>query len=571
MGLTIRELRNRGNRITTFARKFTSKEKFIFEDGSEDELTQLIIGSDRYTPNSNMGAIQSALSSTTSRTIRVVGKTKGNNPIGSLAKTAEFGGQFNSSSSSARSSGGTNTELYSEILAQYCLAYHIVHGKDLEQSDFVDPVTGGLNANTLRTIKSRIIVPSEASLSKPSVRTALVNFGIGSLGTGGYTWLDNANAQARVLVRNLNIPNGAKIYNDKIFSYGARVTPLNFNPYKIFAISTTGVKPDKWNPSDMWIFSPNGLRDMIHFNTVMASKDVKNVNVINNFLHKKYDSGDIIGVSLKKLNPSSPHFSLQNSKYFVDQIDIDNQNNPPIIEFTAGNQDVKINFSLKTIRLDKPLGRNARQEQIQNISGQTVSGSQKNVMIKFNVNKKQLELFYEQGGVKVSEARHGSIGNQVYTKIISETSNQGITELNRIKSKYKDTDLQLSSDNSMFVSQKVDFNRENISIALGYLNDIWQSINKDNLPQQWIQKYGNSPDSIKMKTISGEIGISINSITNKKIKTRVIQNLYNAAASVGVMSGLNSEERQLMMTSDIMGPQKRLSSQFMGAIHAKVY
>jgi len=570
MGLTIRELRNRGNRITTFSRKFTSKEKFVFEDGSEDELTLLIVGTTRYTPNANIGEIQAVLSSTTERTIKVVGKEKGTNPIGKLAKTGEFGGQFRSTSSQTRS-GGTDTELYSEILSQYCLAYRLVYRKDLEQSDFIDPNTGSLNIKTLNSIKSKIILPGSSSLSKPSIRDNLANFGIGSLGTGGYTWLDNANAQARIIDGNLNIPRGAKIYNDKIFSYGARVTPLNYNPYKIFAIANSGVKPDKWNPSDIWIFSPTGLRDIIHFNTVMASRDVKNINVINNFLHKKYDSGDIIGVSLKKLNPSSPHFSLQNSKYFVDQIDINNQRNPPIIEFTAGNQDVKINFSLRTIRLDKPVGRNMRQEQIQNLSGQVVQGSQKNVMIKFNVNKKQLELFYEQGGVKTSEARHGSIGNQVYTKIISETSNQGIAELNKIKSKYRDTDLNLNMDNSMFVSQRVDFNRDNLSVALGYLSDLWQSINGDVLPSTWIQKYGDRPEAIKMKSISGEIGVSINSIPNEKVKTRVIQNLYNAAASVGVMSGLNAEERQLMMTSDSMGPQKRLGSQFMGAIHAKVY
>ena len=569
MGLTIRELRNRGGRITTFARKFTSREEFVFEDGSSDELTSLIVGNETYGPSTPIGTIQTVLASTTARTIRIVGKTNGRKPLGALAKTGEFGGQFGATQ---RSSGGRNTEVYSEILAQYCLAYRLVHRKNLEQSDFIDPNTGGLNMTTYASIRQKIVVSGSDSLSRADVRAGLASFAIGSLGTGNHTWLDNGNAQARVLMENLNIPNNAKIYNDKIFAYGARVTPLNYNPYKIFALANSGVKPDKWNPADIWIFTPKGLQDMIHFNQRMASHQVRNVNVINNFLHKKYDDGTIIPVSLKKLNPSSPHFALMNSKYFVDQIDLSNQRNPPVIEFTTGNQDVKINFTLRTIRLNQALGRNMRQEQIQNLRGEVLPGSEKVVMIKFNVNKKQLELFYSQtGATSSSAARHGSIGNDVYTRIISETSNQGITELNRIKQNYRDTDLNLSTTNNNFVSQRVPINEANLPNALGYLNDLWESINGDNLPQSWIQQYGDNPNSVKLKTISGEIGVSINSIQNERIKTRVIQNLYNAAASIGVMSGLNREEREIMSASGSMGPQRRLSAQFTGGIHVKLY
>jgi hypothetical protein len=571
MGLTIRELRNRGGRITTFARKFTSGENFVFEDGTEDELTSLIVGSTTYRPNTAIGVIQTVLASTTERSIRVVGRVNGSKPIGALAKTGEFGGQFGAATSQNRA-GGVNTELYSEILAQYCLAYRLVHRRDLTQSEFVDPNTGGLNMATYSSIKQKVILPGSASLSRRDVSAGLVSFAIGSLGTGNFTWLDNGNAQARILMQNLNIPNNAKIYNDKIFAYGSRVTPLNYNPYKIFALANSGVKPDKWNPADMWIFTPAGLQEMIHFNQRMQSHNVRNVNVINNFLHKKYDEGKIIPVSLKKLNPASPHFVVMNSKYFVEQIDLTNQRNPPVIEFTTGNQDVKINFTLRTIRLSQALGRNMRQEQIQNLRGEVVPGSEKEVMIKYNVNKKQLEVFYQQtGGTKYAEARMGSIGGQSFTNIISQTSNQGINELNKIKRNYRDTDLNLTEDSSFFISQRVDFNRENLPNALGYLNDLWEAINGDNLPQSWIQQFGSNPSAVQLKTISGEIGVSIDSIPNDRIKTRVIQNLYNAAASVGVMSGLNKDEREIVTAGGSMGPQRKLSAQFMGGIHVKVY
>ena len=81
MGLTITELRRRGGRITTFARKFTSGEEFVFEDGSSDELTSLIVGNETYRPNTPIGTIQTVLASTTERTIRVVGKNNGRKPV----------------------------------------------------------------------------------------------------------------------------------------------------------------------------------------------------------------------------------------------------------------------------------------------------------------------------------------------------------------------------------------------------------------------------------------------------------------------------------------------------------
>ena len=75
--------------------------------------------------------------------IKVGNKTKA---LGTLAKTPEFGGQFDDGSSAEKK---LDTTLYSELIATYCIAYRILKGsKILERDDFIDPNTGKLNEKT---------------------------------------------------------------------------------------------------------------------------------------------------------------------------------------------------------------------------------------------------------------------------------------------------------------------------------------------------------------------------------------------------------------------------------------
>ena len=76
-------------------------------------------------------------------------------------------------------------------------------------------------------------------------------------------------------------------------------------------------------------------------------------------------------------------------------------------------------------------------------------------------------------------------------------------------------------------------------------------------------------DAVKDKIIAGEIGVSIDKISSSRVKRRVIQNLYNACASVGIMVGLNAEERQIESATSVQ--TGRLRPDFVGGIHAKVY
>ena len=142
----------------------------------------------------------------------------------------------------------------------------------------------------------------------------------------------------------------------------------------------------------------------------------------------------------------------------------------------------------------------------------------------------------------------------------------GIRSLNILKEKYDDSCLKLNTSTSSFTSHYLKIDKDNLNIAKLYLDDIWKSINNDFADLSYL---GGS-DSIKDKIIAGEIGVSINDINNQNIKRRVIQNLYNACASVGIMSGLSPEERMIQNQTGL-GSGNAIKADFIGSIHVKVY
>ena len=576
MSLTLNEIRRRGPRVGTFVRKFFDEEEFTFTDGSKEKISEVLFGNDKFDlksiPTDLLEALSTRKIAPSQVKIKVGNKTKA---LGTLAKTREFGGQFDDGSSAEVQ---LNTTIYSELIAAYCLAYRMVYNKDLSRDDFIDPNTGKLNQSTYKSLRRKIVFPRSESLLRQKVRDNLAVYGMQSLGgsLSRFSWLDQSNVVAKTILSNVNIPKNGVIYGDRIFTYSRTVLPLIYNPYKIFALSVglaQKLNPDKWNPADIWVVSPSGKRDMIRFNQKIQKSEIYNVNAINNFLQKKYDEGSIIPISLKKINPNAPHFTLMNSKYFVEQLDISNQSNPPIIEFTDGNKDVKINFTVRTIRLNNPNANvTQKQSQIQNISGTVVRGSEKNIRLKYNINKQQLEVEYEQTRNTTTRptAKHGSIGKGSLTDIISKTSRQGIDKLNEIKKPFVETTYAVKRDD-YFITDRVPIDEDNKTLALSYLGDIWETITGDLMPQYFTDRFGNDPNGIKLKINSGEIGIAIGQIPNETIKRRVIQNLYNAASSIGVFKGLNKEERDIIGAAGILSDVNRLDPTFVGGIHAKVF
>ena len=577
MSLTLQELRKRGPRVGTFVRKFYDKEEFTFTDGSKEKISEVIFGSDKYNLKSIPAELLEAMGSrkiaASQVKIKVGNKTKA---LGTLAKTPEFGGKFDDGSSAEKK---LDTTLYSELIATYCIAYRILKGKDLERDEFIDPKTGKLNEKTYKLLSKKIVQPSSEALSKSEIRDNLAIYGMQSLGgsISKFNWLEQSNVVAKTLLSNVKIPKNAVIYNDRFFAPGRKsYSNIQYNPYRVFSLSptlTSSVGPDKWNPADIWIMTPSGIRDLTSFNQKVQRSEVYNINAINNFLQKKYDDSSIIPVSLKKINPSAPHFTLMNSKYFVEQLDISDQTNPPIIEFTEGNKDVKINFTVRTIRLNNP-ARNMMQSQdrIQKLNGTPVQGSEKHIRIKYNVNKQQLEVEYEQSRPMANRptAKHGSIGKGSLTDIISKTSRQGIDKLNEIKKPFVETTYAVKRDD-YFLTDRVAVDEDNKTLALSYLGDIWETITGDLIPQFFTDRFGRDPKGIQLKINSGEIGIAIGQIPNETVKRRVIQNLYNAASSIGVFKGLNKEERDIIGAAGLNQTTNALRADFVGGIHVKIF
>ena len=64
--------------------------------------------------------------------------------------------------------GGSETELYSEVLAQVCLAFSIRHGKAMETTD--------LNENTIKSLKSLIVTHRRANLNSKAFIENLIEY-----------------------------------------------------------------------------------------------------------------------------------------------------------------------------------------------------------------------------------------------------------------------------------------------------------------------------------------------------------------------------------------------------------
>jgi len=465
-------------------------------------------------------------------------------------------------SASAAKIGGRDTEVYSEILVQFALAYQLQYNKRATHEE----VGNGddFKADVFNAVKKRIVTPGKFAISNLAVRKNLRLFSR-QISDGNDTWLDSASAAAQVLVNKLKIPSDAKIFNDKIFGNGSAG-----DPYAVYLKSNTGLQPDKWNPADIWVMTPNGIRDLVHFNRVAGTRQKANIALLNNFLIRQFESKDIIPISLKKTkaDPAQVHYTVLNSNQYVERISLGGSKNPTI-ELTGGNRDMKINFTLETIELNKGVTARSAQANLFGNIGKVKPGSEKHIRIKYNVNKKQLELEYTQTQMpSLALAKMGSLGSKSFTSIIADSSKQGITELNKLKDKYPDLGL---SKEDYFVSQKVKLKDEQYDEVCMYMNEIWKEINGDEMPNMRTDKaIGKNIDNLKDKMMSAEVSLAIGGIKNDRVKQRVIQHLYNACASVGFGSGLTKEERELMQQSGV-GQSNKFKAQFTGGLHVKVY
>ena len=150
----------------------------------------------------------------------------------------------------------------------------------------------------------------------------------------------------------------------------------------------------------------------------------------------------------------------------------------------------------------------------------------------------------------------GNLGAANFQNIINKTSTQGVSALNKIQKNYSDIDIK---QNPFFNSKQLGVTKaRNSKMELEpyyarlsqYVSEIFKAINGGTPDLQNDSKGElNKAHGLWSKSRAGEFGLSIAGINNNAVKKRVIQNLYEAAASVSYVTGLTQMEQAMMEPS----------------------
>lgn len=506
--------------------------------------------------------------------------------------------------------GGVLTELYSEVLAQICLAYSIVNGGSQMKWDDIamvdrsgDPYLDAKGRAVLKTawltrsMSSLIILPNRKSFGpqgKSLFARTMCNYALDKLGT-----TTNIGAQGRnlseVCKKYKFHRGGYVIYNDKAIS---NISDLN--PYKSFQAAKTGVKDDKWNPADIWVLNGKGQRAL----RIENRNSKKDLNSVNGFFVKQYKKNNIIPISLKKPRASTVSMDVVNTNEYYYRLVLGKSSNPTI-EFEDGNKDMKINFTLETVQLPPGLT-SQKASRMVNFPGAKVTSS-KDIRLKYTSDGNQLEIEYTQSktpgsgrSAPLANAKMGKIGTKNMKDIINNTSRQGVSKLKKIQKPYEEAKFLNSKGKEELFLPKGDWyklgqlgggkprknarvddkNKSLHDLFAEYLADIWAEIGGSSAPmaQNLKDRFGRGGDlgtskDFWSKSRAGEVGVSLAG-TSGRIQRRMIQNLYDVAASISYGQGLSLTERiEAVAAGDITRFSRSQSRKvkFVSGPYVKVY
>ena len=469
---------------------------------------------------------------------------------------------------------GSATETYSEVLAQVCLAYSIAENKALTLDALV---TGSeLNPKVMSKINRYIVTPPSVNLVAKRISgsglsySGFVTYVKGNV-SGKLNWVDAQGRNMQEVKKRFKINNKHKVFNDKLFD--SRATPNN--PYTAFVKAVgSSAKTDKWNPADIWSMNLEGIRALNKLNRRVMGRNKVSVEYCNQFLANQFTKGNIIPISLKKPQ-ASPHIEVVNSNEFITRIALGETNNPTI-EYTYGNKDVKINFTIETIELAKGQKASTARRNPDSARGKVVPGSQKHIRLKYHVDNKKLELEYTQSGKGMKSyaaAKMGNIGAANFQKIINETASSGVRKLNQIQTNYKDIDVKTSpwfNGKQLGVTKarrQTDLIEPHMDRIAEYVGEMWKEITGTNFDPS--ERSMNDPSALWSKARAGELGVAIHSIPNDRVRKRVIQNLYQTAGSISYVTGLTREEREL--EENMSSPFGTRSVAFNASVYVKVF
>ena len=461
---------------------------------------------------------------------------------------------------------GASTELYSEVLAQVCLAYSIKNNSALTKDILMKG--NQMDPKIIQSIERYMITQSSVNLSSPRFTDGFVKYISGNV-SGKLNWIDAQGRNMQEVKRRFKIGTKHKVFNDKLFD--SRATPNN--PYTAFLKAGTGAKTDKWNPADIWVMNLDGIRALNRLNKRVMSRSKISLEYCNQFLADQFSHGNIIPVSLKKPQ-KTPHIEIVNSNEFVSRIALGGTSNPTI-EYDYGNKDVKINFTIETVQLSKGQKASTARRNPNSISGKVVAGSQKHIRLKYHVDNKKIELEYTQSGPvpNYAAAKMGNLGANNFQKIINETAKSGVSKLNQIQRNYSDIDVktnpwfngrQLGVTKARNEKAKITPHMDRIA---EYVGEMWKEINGTVFdPSERSMK---DESAIWSKARAGELGVAIAAIPNERVKQRVIQNLYEAAASISYVTGLNKEEMALEQSVGMDATPRKTN--FNASVYVKVF
>ena len=507
---------------------------------------------------------------------------------------------------------GATTEFCSEALGQICLAWAIKNSKPITLSDLVNaPLSqqskvggkwdnfsdnGGLNMSTIRSL-SGLCVWADRNSTWTKWSQIFADYISRPLnparqqGSTNPNWVDAQYRYMSAVVSRYNLDASYKIINDKVLQKMVRVDGVN--PYTaLIETGASATKKDKWNPADVWCVNREGVSAMRRLNKSISRRRGKtSIEAVNQFMANQFHERNIIPLSLKKpRNIGRPHLDEMNTGEFIQTIALGKESGGKneLIEFDSNpskgqaNQDMKINFTIETLQLPKGkrgLKEAARVRRGQNISGATpVPGSQRHVRIKYHVNNKKLELEYTQTGESIvhTAAKMGNIGGDNFKRIIEGTSRDGIRKLNQIQRNYSDINIgtnpwfnanqlnigSLSSSKRRANEQAVEPHRERM---MEYLDDIWNAINGSNMSREDRRRFLTTM-SVWNKSRAGEVGLAVSGSDSATVRKRIVQNLYELAASIADVVGLSKQD----MGSDWMGISTMKTS-FNSSAYVKVF
>ena len=501
------------------------------------------------------------------------------------------------------------TEVGSEIIAQVALAWSIKHNKALTVPDCIE-VQRDDKGKPLRTNKkgqpstdkfalytaildvngkpkpimgggspfsdSKILTQNTARLSNRAFVRDVMAFGLKfPSGATGMTWIDGEGINMLALKRRWQIPKNVKIYNDKRFpEAGTQPT----NPYAAFnrlkQRSSWNHKSDKWNPADIWVMTDAGIQGLRRLNRVDRS-----LAMINTWFIMQYKKKNIFPISLKAPRKSGPGFDVVNTNEYVQRLVLGGTRNPTV-QVMNQNQDMRINFSVETVELPKGVTAEQARRNPSTIRGATVKGSMKNMMLKYHVNNNLLELEPGQEGVsRYAAAKMGKIGYQSTVKSIDATNRSGVQKLRNIQSHHlkEDPDFRNRNSYSWFMATssptKKSVDPDSLPQLTDYVRDIWEALvtsgeggERPDVPNAKIS----DAQSMWSKARALELALAIGGITSEPVKKRVIENLYNVAASIQAATGLTAQEQSLAAaTGDNTSGGRNI--EFTSAPYIKVY